>query len=1233
MIDLQEIHGSSSNLARSILNYMGTMAQGRSLANYLRDISSYNNFNAMPSYLSKTLVIIWVVLICNACGSHTVSRLSPKEWLIYHSKLETKQADKEKAQLKPKQNKTIDVEQPSLDLKLAVKAWVHWQLGQIDSAKQIWNKIDLPETEAKHANQPNSDGRLGAQIIVCLNALGLLVAQQARDNNQQRSAFDRVNDLAKKCQYNGKALSALAWSLSLAHLKTYNKLGELKQIKRTMKKLLVYWQSSNQSRKRFEPVECKLSEKTDLKSQSNHSSEKFYRYYKCNISCYKRENTQLLLRKPWSIKEITLSNTPSSKANVKDRLELFTGPQFGASSLLPKSKQAEDFLIDLVDRETEQTFNPKLSENELFHLQVKASLVPHLMCVPNLPIFSEELRKLAPQALIQNWYRMIEQALIMQPIPLTAKTFDTALNNKLMEMTWSSMQQAWNIIDDKSAKKSQKVRCKNLEELKASLEKKLPISSDKSINETSLFNDQLRAKVVKCLKAGLDLPSSWFRTSLWKKLFNTEAPAVGSATYKSDDIAWLFADHLLALGASTRQIIAPLIVRSPNYPLAGPWLQAYPNWLPETDMNHSMVFKPELIIEEFQKTTWAPLLKGSVGQLLDQQSLYYNSLGEGLRRVLEIIRVNSRKGVEELGELRLPTGAHIIDLYQIKPNGGRRAPMEILETEGYSFSDLQIGDWLVAHYIEAIDTERRDGSVLTPKIMLNDADRAVWRRVINLRVDRVANSQKKVLDIVHRPISAKLPSHHLLKQRQVNSTNNTKIYELSYVAQKSRPHQREAFGLFNHQSPYLQVGDRHNLKAELNEIAHYLQEYLYSSTLTCKHVQTLAPNLNTQSIQAIATWLWTHIQRERPLFESPVIHEALARGTGHKGLILSAVLWSCGHQHKLYLARETAAIHDPDLSRIDDFPYLLIKHDEQWLDPQLPQVPIGLVHPQFAGGAAIQIWPQLENQDSSLELVPFQSMLTSQYQNTLGETPLSYELTGDLSREWSAPGGVLATKAFTGKMEHRFYGADGAILFEKMSRASQVSLKGWVEKQWSQWLGRSEVRQLEFEYSKQVLKLNYKLRVWLRSGQVLSINPQQWALRFAALKERKTDLYLSPVHQRVRLKLHDMAVYDTSSERLNTELLQYESKPIKSVDSLLWLKQPQARAPKKVNASFKLRSKEITVKRQQGTLSQNGYTRQGIELEAEWILSGGVIETKQYQAWKKFASAVDQREQLLIKFE
>ena len=80
--------------------------------------------------------------------------------------------------------------------------------------------------------------------------------------------------------------------------------------------------------------------------------------------------------------------------------------------------------------------------------------------------------------------------------------------------------------------------------------------------------------------------------------------------------------------------------------------------------------------------------------------------------------MNSRKGVEDLGELKLPEDAQLIELFQYKFFGGRRAPMQIIETGGYSFSDLQVGDWLVAHYFEPLMSERRDQTVLTPMIPL-----------------------------------------------------------------------------------------------------------------------------------------------------------------------------------------------------------------------------------------------------------------------------------------------------------------------------------------------------------------------------------------------------------------------------------------------------------------------------------------------------------------------------------
>ena len=1190
------------------------------------------------SSLSYTLVLCFL----SACSHRPDHHLSPVEWINRYDKLSLQQEQTKKNNQQNTNHRSIINQVPdsqqSLILGQAIKAWVHWLLGQIDLAQESWQRVllikkDVHELTLVNANQNLNNDFQNTQTALCLSALGLLLIDQSKgDRSFDLKERNSLNDLNKLCQNfspNLKvshALSALAWSISLTHLSKTQGSEKDEFIRRFMSTYLTQWQKVNQaSNTSFSPVVCHLKEQKKSGKSVTEKTSKFYKTYHCKVSCMSRGNTHLLIKKPWSIQSISSSETDKYDSDTEASV-LYQGPQFGQVFLMAKEALPVTLPYRIKAGPSEQPSSIQWPEHS--YAVIKASLKPDLICAPATPSFSKTLSGLAPKVLIQKWKIMIEQALRMQALQGLSHELYIGLNNAQVDSIWSLMKTSWSQVKLDTDPSFKNDICKHAEVLKQALIQKGNLYKDPLV-----LQNELKRSLIHCAKTGLDLPKSWFEPKFFQTLFESQAPQFNEPTYWSDEMAWLFADHLLALGASTRAVISPLLARSPNYPLASPWLQAYPEWLPEASTSSIDESRPDLLIKSFQESPWSPLLKGSIGQLLDYQSLYYNAKGQGLRRVLEVIRVNSRKGVEELGELRLPDQAHVIDLYQIKPNGGRRAPLEILETEGYSFSDLQVGDWLVAHYIEAIETERRDESILTPKIMLTDQDRSVWKRVIKLRIDQDKTDVPVDQSIVLRPSIDHVPSSH----KVVLNDNHPQRYELNYIVNKSKAYQAEAFGLFDRHRLYLQVGQIHRIKNELNVLAQYLQSYLYASPSVCSDLKTLAPKLDIRSVQALSEWLWTHIQQERPLFESPSVHKALERAAGHRGLVLSAILSACGHSTHLYLARETTAIHDLALSRLDDFPYFLIKVNDQWLDPQLPNIPVGLVHPQYAGGAAIRIWPVQEKGAPYLELIPTWSMLTSRYkQLDHDQIPLSYQLEGELHREWSAPTGVLGTKSFKGKMQHRFYGADGAILFDKMSRATPTALKAWVEKQWSQWLGRAEVRQLKFNYDQQVLKLNYVLRVWLRSGQSLSINPQQWGRRFASLKDRQSALYLSPIHQVVKLKLNDIALHDSSSNQLKRVPLVFKSKYTKSLNPFLWLSQPSAQGLEQVKASFRLNIQDIEpleYERPHTQLGQKKRVSKGVELKAEWTLSGGVIEKKQYSAWKKFASEVDQNEQIVIKLE
>ncbi len=1207
--------------------------------------SSVAQTNLGPRLSFWHIFMFWGILTLFFSGCHYRSNkhLTPTEWLDAYS--ESKASVQSSSAVNSQEN-------PSFHL--AVKGWVHWLIKQHDLAQSIW-QVQLSKFDRMPPKQ-QSDLTPDQQEALCLSALGdyLLTGSTITESahgyktKPAISTADQIQaflDLKKYCyplstqSNHSMALSALAWSLGF-HTLSHVELSNDSPVKSAMIAYLDQWLNQDQS---MPAKSTMLKCEQDLNTFNQVNEYSFYKSYSCQMSCSSK-TAQLMIKDPWHIKQIWWKGKLQSNSNQVQSISLFEGPLAGSVSLIQP--------YHLIKSPISTANESKADAKNTLNLTIHSSKPPQLLCGPRLPSFDRTIGLNAPHLLNEAWDRLLVFSLLGKTLDDKTQRFK-AIDRQFIDLTWSLWEQAWHIpkVSNKTEQpeypNNGSSQCINHTFLKNGL------WQNSLKKDTGTFRDKIKEQLISCIKQGFKFPKAWFEPRFFEAIFASAPPVYKSVHVNNseyfDELAWEFADHLIALGAPAQSVISPLVASSPNAPRSLSWLQAYPKWqpLPFAESQEQAIddLFAEQLIKKFSQNPWPPLLKGHVGQLLDQQILYYNQHGQGLRRVLEIIRVNSRKGVEELGELRLPSQAQVIDLYQMKSNGGRRAPLEIMETEGYSFSDLQVGDWLVAHYIEGIETQRRDSSILTPKIPLQDKDRSIWRREISIKIDH-KKSKKQEHHISLRPNPQDLLPNHSLRYK-----DSPKTFELKYVAKQSQAQKGEIFALPDANQAYLQVGDAHKIHNEISVLARYLQAQLFKSSQVCTHVQKLAPFLDLGSAQAIATWVWTHIQQDRPLFDSPSIHKALARGIGHRGLILSTILFACGHPHQIYLSRETRALHDPDLSCLDDVPYMLLKLNQQWLDPQLPNIPLGLVNPQYAGGATLLVWPVTQLNKVEYELIPRQSMFGKAYldhEHIDSETrlpllhsvlPVTYQLNGELHREWNAPNGVLGTKAFKGHMHHAFHGSDGAILFDKMSRAGDKGLKAWVEKQWSQWLGRAEVRKLEFNYDQQILKLNYQLRVWLRSGQKIAINPQQWGQRFASLKERKTSFYLAPSRQKVRLKLYDMQLYRQDQSPLKSEQLSYQAQPLSEQNSALWLNQVQAKTPKKLEAIYKLTRVDFDTEIKQEEMMQAGSPRSkkqrrfGTDLKAEWLLSGGLIEPKQYMNWKEFATVVDQKEQILIKLE
>ena len=742
---------------------------------------------------------------------------------------------------------------------------------------------------------------------------------------------------------------------------------------------------------------------------------------------------------------------------------------------------------------------------------------------------------------------------------------------------------------------------------------------------------------------------------------------------KISELRWLLADLLLASGQKAVEVIPPLISIDPSSPQSIIWLTAQPTWSPlsraiaQTPEINTLEreLNPESVIRAYKAQPWSPLSRGRLGQLLDHQALYLLPNGEGLRWVTEVIRVNNREGVEELGELRLPQTAQLISLYHRKALGGYRAPLRILATGGYSFSDLQVGDFLVASYVEPVTSERIGGGVLTPRIPLVDLDRALGLRVIRI-LSRVQEGQ--VAPQVWIP-----PASDLKAERYVNKSYVVPDGRLIHVmVKRAPPLKREpASPSARLTTPSVQVGDALSPIRERQTVSRWIHRRVVADVDLCRKARLFIETQRVESdkkksqdqtdrtpqeqrrafttplVEELASLVAERVQRETTLLDAPRPSDALARGVGHRGLTLSALMNDCGYTHELWLARRREQLHDPTFERLDDFDHLLIRWRGHWIDPQLMGAPIGVISDLHAGGAATPIWPI---ESAAVNTSPLITQRPSLVVKTLpwlgaikgsvgsnrpqdGDVPpiedLTHSARGQLKVDWMRPLGVLSAHALSGSMTHRFTGADGFYLHQRMKRASPEELKGWVERQWTTWWGPTEVRGVEISYEGGAAILRYQLLVWARPKRDLSPAPQLWGKRFASQERRRHPLSVPIVRQEVTLELHGVTVErDELDEMITLPNLKISRSEMNTPH--FWVASPLAPTPEQLIGSFRL---QVKSKSQKPKNSSTQATEPITVLSFRWSLNGGLIDRRDYSKWRAFARRIDQLERVKVQIK
>lgn len=651
---------------------------------------------------------------------------------------------------------------------------------------------------------------------------------------------------------------------------------------------------------------------------------------------------------------------------------------------------------------------------------------------------------------------------------------------------------------------------------------------------------------------------------------------------------WLAADLLISLGTPAEEVLRPLLRADLRSERALTLLRAYPTWAPLAALTQD----PAAAIREWEEAGWGPLKEGAVGQVLDEQLILIEEGGEGVRVVSEALRVNSKRGVEQLGEIALPPTATLLSLYSQKPSGARLAPIVIPEKESHSLQDLQVGDYIIARYFEPIEPERWSGGPLTPWLALRDAERATWRRAYHVWRRRGSGGEAgEGRWVVERRAWEEAPSGASVRE-EVREGGVV----VSARSERALPLPAEPNGPSEARAPALRVGTPTEVSVEWGALTRALAErwMLGAGERVALGERLISARRGGEGAGGYGALAWELVSEDRPLLDSPPPLEVLKGRIGSRALLLWALLDAGGERCALWLARPRGEGLTPSgFETADDYARPLIACEGEGggalYDPSLPLSPRGVVMPELLGGEARAVWPPTEEACRWLAgAVPSPPPPLPMRRVEWPSSPQErHTLRAHLSLNRSAPPGLLGARALEVSATHEVSGAEGALLYERLRRAQREQVARWVEGQWSRWLGAGELLSSRFEWSEASgLTLSYTLKLTARLPARLAPAPQAWGRRFASLSARRTPLSLDPVWQRISL---------------SADGLSFESEPVALAGEV------------------------------GGGAAAFERGGSGAALELGWSLRGGLVSPESYEAWASFARAVEAAEAVRVR--
>ncbi len=338
---------------------------------------------------------------------------------------------------------------------------------------------------------------------------------------------------------------------------------------------------------------------------------------------------------------------------------------------------------------------------------------------------------------------------------------------------------------------------------------------------------------------------------------------------------------------------------------------------------------------------------------------------DGTQAILthNIVRVQSKDGIERWGEVQVPEGADVLTLRTHKPDGTTREPEEIAGKPTISAPDLAVGDfieWETLEYREPVDAHAPGfiGERFYFQSIEAPLDRSEYLLVLppgrTVDVDRRAGAPEAVreegeggLQIV-RFVAARMPQ--LFAERAA-------VAPIEWI-----PSVRVSSG------------------ASLGRWGRYLADQLHGlgrgSPALRQAAAALAARVGRDPARlgpALVRWVTDTIEPEEGLLEPATA--TLARGRGNRAALLVALARELGIEADVALVRSPLDVPvDAPISpqEVDDFGELLVRlalpGGVRYVDPRLRRAPFGYLPPGLDGALAYVVGPnRLERTRTSVE--------------------------------------------------------------------------------------------------------------------------------------------------------------------------------------------------------------------------------------------------------------------------